>query len=328
VVWDWVDRKVVAVLWDRLFYKIHLKTHLRKRVCISGVDGLDIDRVIRTMRFTSATAKTKNTMRSLAICLLISATAAALHAQSIADSVRDFSGTQGRNNWYYGFYDASADSAPGYNPIRDFTRFTTFDGSSWYINASATYWTALWGAGASPNGSIDNGGRTRAEHWVVRRWVSTLTGLVRIHGQVAAVQTNGSGDGITVRIFVNGIPKFIRSLPPRDSRGFDYSFGVGLRAGDTVDFALTSGCCGNSTYDMTKFTGIIDPADFVLTSQTSVEVGVPTIPDQRYQVYHSPDLAAWTAVGQPFTGTGEMMYFLFSTRELGSTGYFKAEKLP
>jgi 2',3'-cyclic-nucleotide 2'-phosphodiesterase (5'-nucleotidase family) len=264
---------------------------------------------------------------TLILGALVAVPAASFGAQIIADSVNEFSAAQGSNSWYYGYFNASAALHPSYDATNDFSRLRVFNGSTWIFDPSATYWLSISSLNATPNGGVNNGDRTPAEIWAIRRWVSTATGLVRIHGHVAANQTGG-GDGIIVMIFVNGALKFMQSLAPADVIGFDYSFGVGLRTGDLVDFALTAGCCGNSTYDYTTFTGVVERSDLTLTTQTAVEVGVPTMRDQRYQMVHSLNLATWAVVGQPFTGTGDTMYFLFSTRELGSPGYFKAEEIP
>ena len=75
-------------------------------------------------------------------------------------------------------------------------------------------------------------------------------------------------------------------------------------------------------------TATLEHANFALDVRTAVEVGVPTIVDQKYQMQYSQDLQAWQSVGDPFTGTGDTMYFLFSSRQLGSPRYFRAQAIP
>src|SRR5687767_996521 len=77
-----------------------------------------------------------------ALIAVLSVSAADVRAQVVADSVSDFSGTQGANGWYYGYYRRSGDSG-GYNANTDFRQFTTHrpgDGSgnpgSWVLDTS------------------------------------------------------------------------------------------------------------------------------------------------------------------------------------------------
>lgn len=245
-----------------------------------------------------------------------------LQAQVIADSVAEFSGVQGSNNWYYGFYNLSADFVSGYDPTNDFTRFPQFDGG-WWINSS--YFTSIWATGCHPNSDWNNGGRALQEHWPIRRWVSDVTGLVRIHGRLAK-DSAGGGDGVQGMVFVNGRKVWEQWINYGDTAGVSYSFGTGLNQGDLVDFALSD--AGSSLYDSSTFTGIVERPDFVLSTAAAIEVGVPTIPGQRYQMETSADLQTWKSIGSPFTGTGARMYFMFSPRELGSPSYFRAQLLP
>lgn len=247
-----------------------------------------------------------------------------LQAQVIADSVAEFSGVQGSNNWYYGFYNLSADFVPGYDPTNDFTRFPNYIAAdpSWSINDS--FWTAITPTFCHPNTDGNNNGRTPQEHWPIRRWVSEVTGLVKIHGHLA--KHGVGGDGVTGMVMVNGRKVWEQWISNNDTAGVYYSFGVGLRQGDLVDFALSD--AGNANGDRTLFNGVIERADFVLSTATAIEVGVPTVPGQRYQMETSTDLQTWTPIGSPFTGTGDRMYFMFSPRELGSPAYFRAQLIP
>jgi hypothetical protein len=248
--------------------------------------------------------------------------AVTLRGQPVADSVADFSGTQGRNNWYYGYYNVSADVTPGYNPTNDFAQLPQFAVDFWRISGS--FWTEIHADWMHPNSSGDNVGRTPQEHWAIRRWVSEITGLVRIHGRLAKV--DGAGDGVVWKVFVNGRSVFERFIEGTDTAGTNYSFGVGIKEGDLIDFALDD--AGTPGADSTYFTAVIERADFALTTAPAVEVGIPTEHDKRYQVEHSVDLETWTPVGDPFTGTGEATFLLFSIRELGSPGFFRAMILP
>src|SRR5580765_4931448 len=71
-------------------------------------------------------------MRTTLITLLLILAGSIARAQTIADSVANFSGTQGSNGWYYGYYDVTGDVVPGYNPTNDFRQFTIWDGTAWH----------------------------------------------------------------------------------------------------------------------------------------------------------------------------------------------------
>ena len=143
---------------------------------------------------------------------LLSDGQARLHAETIADSFIDYShsGEQGQfsfgaetgeemGNWYYGYYDLSADRNESHDPLLysrdDFTQFTNsagpgggnctpggnhWDGEAWLLEDLEDMfdsdsgqvlmdgpWTAVHWQVSHPNGSdAANGGL----HWAVRRW--------------------------------------------------------------------------------------------------------------------------------------------------------------
>ena len=59
------------------------------------------------------------------------------HSMTIADSQSDFSGTQGENNWYYGYFSTSADSS-------SFVSMLYFSDSTWSEATSYPPYTILW----------------------------------------------------------------------------------------------------------------------------------------------------------------------------------------
>jgi hypothetical protein len=261
-------------------------------------------------------------MKIAILILLATCFAVRIAAQSLADSVAEFSGKQGSNGWYYGYYNLSADRISGYDPTNDFRRFPAYFEGSW--NISGSYWTRLNAQYTHPNTDGNNNGKTSQEHWSILRWVSELTGLVRVHGRLAKISTGG--DGVIGTVYLNGRKVYEHWISGIDATGIQYSFGLVVHEGDLLDFALSD--AGEATSDGSLFTAVVDRADMVLSSGTAIEVAVPTIIAQRYQIHYSTDLDSWNPIGQPFTGTGETNYFLFSIRELGSPGFFKAECLP
>lgn len=172
----------------------------------------------------------------------------------LADSVTGFSGTQGLNNWSYGYWDRSADADRTYNAETDFrhlqhfgddpvnglsthSAFTT--GPLWY-QEDGVYYTSLWAEGGHPNAVLDLGDHAPVEHWAVRRWESTVDGVVTISGHAGKVMpwgANWSG-GCTARIVVDS--ELVYSTPI-DNNGAEYSTDVTVSVGSSVDFLIGPG---------------------------------------------------------------------------------------
>lgn len=139
----------------------------------------------------------------------------------LADSVADFSGTQGANSWYYYGYDNN-----------DLVLLNQFDGESWSKAADPFYGqVGLW---------ADRG------VFAVRRWVSETTGSVRIAGVLGCVTS--CGDAVVGGISVNGVDVWGYATPGVFETTF--SFDTVLHQGDLVDFHLNA-------YYVTKFNATI-----------------------------------------------------------------------
>ena len=172
----------------------------------------------------------------------------------VADSVSEFSGTQGQDNWYYGFYDGDA-PAPFSTP--DFEQMPEFNGTSWFIE-DGVFWTSLNATSGHPNGVVTSGGRTPVEHWAVRRWVSEVDGLVTISGIFADLNDEG-GDGVDVSVIVDGSVVFTQTIPNGQTADTNYSFTTTSSLGAAVDFAIDPR--GSDHADRTKFTAMIEVQD-------------------------------------------------------------------
>jgi len=141
---------------------------------------------------------------ALAVCSLLATgchNASPRSPQVVADSIGGFSGEQGANGWSYGYWDYTADADKSYDQAADFqllrhfgsdpinqlsTRPELGTGKLWTLQ-DGLYYTSLWAGGGHPNGDLDLGARARAEHWAVRRWVSTTDGPITISGRAAKV---------------------------------------------------------------------------------------------------------------------------------------------
>ncbi len=109
----------------------------------------------------------------------------------LANSVSEFSGVQGLNNWQYGYWNASADSNGEY-AASEFTPFPNsggafgannfWNGSSWdWFNGNPPY-TQLTSQGGLPSG--DNGVPGLPVHWAIRRYINEHDGPITISGRI------------------------------------------------------------------------------------------------------------------------------------------------
>ncbi len=170
----------------------------------------------------------------------------------IADSVNEFSGQQGEKGWSYGYWEKTADTAYsqttdfqllkhfGSDPINGLSghpEFTT--GRLWYLE-DGRYYTSLWANGGHPHGKMNLGSYAPAEHWVVRRWVSTTSGPVSISGHAGKVMpwgANWSGD-VKARIVIDGVTLFDKTI---NDGGSKYSIKATVQPGSLVDFLIGPG---------------------------------------------------------------------------------------
>lgn len=181
----------------------------------------------------------------------------------LADSVAEFSGTQGGNSWFYGYWNKKADANNSYESA-DFIQFPRgtgnalnstnyWSGSLWDIPAGNPPWTELSASGGHPAG--DNSVPASAVHWAVRRYISETNGALRITGTLAASSSGGTcGDGTIGRIFVDGVEVFQRTV---SNLSVGYSIVVAANVGSTIDFVIDPGNANNDFCDATVFTAVI-----------------------------------------------------------------------
>ncbi|PYI81548.1 MAG: hypothetical protein DME26_19790 [Verrucomicrobia bacterium] len=165
-----------------------------------------------------------------------------LATEVVADSVADFSGTQGQNNWSYGYYNKTTDRVAGYQTT-NFVAFPNEEGPYSPANFwNGTFWD--WFNGNPPRDEIGpdlarpNGANSGDEHWVIRRWQSSFTGTLSIEWKLAKREVGGNG--VTGRVFLNGSQLDLASIAGDDLVGTNRSLVVAnARAGDLLDFALS-----------------------------------------------------------------------------------------
>jgi hypothetical protein len=171
-----------------------------------------------------------------------------------ADSLIDWSttGTQGRKNWFYGYYNLTQDGNANYETA-DFIPFTNsagpaggpvdpdgnhWSGTQWDLTAAASGpWTELGPANTHPNGtnSLPN-----EEHWTIRRFVASD---VPENAPVEVVwetrKTNLNGDGVTGILFVNGNRVDEETIAGNDGVGVTNTFNMNLKNSDIIELAHT-----------------------------------------------------------------------------------------
>ena len=164
-------------------------------------------------------------------------------ASVIADSRTEWSagGIQGENSWINGYYNKTAD-ADGTYSADDFQPFPRSNGAF----AADNFWNGgawAWFNGNPPWDTIGatdvhpNGINNAVEHWVIRRWHSTVGGAVTLRFHVR--KSNLNGTGVTGKVFKNGVELFSRTIGGGDGTGFDVYVNTTAAAGDAFDFAHT-----------------------------------------------------------------------------------------
>ncbi|HEU0009644.1 MAG TPA: lamin tail domain-containing protein [Verrucomicrobiae bacterium] len=166
----------------------------------------------------------------------------------VADSAADWSvtGTQGEKNWYYGYYNRTADPDQTYQAA-NFTPFPRANGPQ----SPSNFWDEEewdWFSGNPPFTRIGqywmnpNGPNSGTEHWAIRRWVSTVSGNVSIQWHAHKEfpdQNNFGGLGVTVRVFRNGVPLDSATLRGSNVVGVTRTVvASGVAVGDTFDIAV------------------------------------------------------------------------------------------
>ncbi|MEY2408490.1 MAG: hypothetical protein QOF48_1160, partial [Verrucomicrobiota bacterium] len=166
----------------------------------------------------------------------------------VADSAADWSmtGTQGEKNWFYGYYDRTADADHIYQPA-NFTPFPRSSGPQSAMN----FWDEEdwdWFSGKPPFDKIGqywmtpNGTNSGAEHWVIRRWVSTTTGTLSAEWSALKEfpdQNNSGGGGVTVRLFHNGVQRDVALIPGGSVGGVHRTLSLtNVAIGDTIEIAV------------------------------------------------------------------------------------------
>ena len=169
----------------------------------------------------------------------------------ISDSVAEFSNEQGKNGWYYGYWDRDKDIDNKYNQTSDFKLLKHFGddlrnglsnhnafklGKIWFLE-DGRFYTSLWAKGGHANSAQPLGDYTGAEQWPVRRWISDTSGTVTISGHAGKLMPWGANWGGECRalIVIDGTTVFSTVM---DNHGVDYSLAAKIAEKSVVDFLI------------------------------------------------------------------------------------------
>jgi hypothetical protein len=187
-------------------------------------------------------------------------------ADVIGDSVAEFSNEQGKNGWYYGYWDISTDADGKYNQSTDFKLLKNFGtdarnglsrhskftiGDVWYLEDGRSY-TSLWAKGGHANSAIGPANYSPAEQWATRRWISDAPGTVTISGQAGKEMPWGANWNGECRatIIVDGEVVFSTVM---DEHGLGYSVAIKVQEKSMVDFLIAP----NPSIGVVTFTATI-----------------------------------------------------------------------
>ena len=245
---------------------------------------------------------------------------------AIADSLTQFSGFQGQDNWYWGYRNFSADGGGlSYDPDAAFVQFNGGDGqgdwdggaqqwtgSQWDLSTTGAPWSELGRDNTHPNTS---GGPV---HWTIRRWVAD--GLTQVTPLALRWHTHksntGCGNGVTAALYINGQLKDSVIVAAADGTGVTHIYYANVAPGDKVDLTLSPR--GADGLDNDGCDGSIN--------RLLVD---PTIPDNPIQ----PDGSVFIPVGAGDSDSDglpdpwEKSYFPGDLTKLSGTGDFDNDGL-
>ena len=178
----------------------------------------------------------------------------------IADSVAEFSGTQGNDSWRYGYQEGAGSF--------DHSKFTEFKGGSgqgiwmhpvqhwtgdvndasglWDLAKSVAPWTMISRTASHPQGIIE--GSIAIPHIVSRRWTAKADSQVGLTGFFH--NTSANGDGTNGRIYLNGAQVYQCHT---DGIRQDFNLLLDIKTGDLLDFVVDVGNANDTGSDTTNF---------------------------------------------------------------------------
>lgn len=209
----------------------------------------------------------------LLVCLFILGSTVPASAGVIANSVVEFSGVQGQDSWFYGFYNqgTTGGSPHGYT-VGGFTAFDSFAVAIWQasdaqVGANNNDFLNLNADGGHPTG-LDLGQTSLI--WAVRRYQSEVAGEVDIAFDLRKINVlNTLGGGITGRIFVDGFEVYTQFIKNMDGIGVQGIITASVSIGSKIDFAIDP-TSANPPQNQSPFSARADGSHFSAKISTHV----------------------------------------------------------
>jgi len=170
-------------------------------------------------------------------------------ATVVADTIGDwsYSGTQGEKNWTYGYYNQTTGGVTYAS-----SKFVPFP-SGTGPQSSGNFWNGeawKWFDGDPPFDTIgqiemmpsafQTGGTRGATNWVIRRWVSEVSGTIQVDWHIGKKEL--TGNGMVATIYQNGTQRDTFAITAADFIGTNKTITIAsVQVGDLIDIAVTPG---------------------------------------------------------------------------------------
>ena len=165
----------------------------------------------------------------------------------LADSADDYSGEQGQNNWFYGYYNGDGQGkGDGVEPSGAYTDDDfrpmewTHDEWAYKWKGPGETWFELTRSGGHPGAKGPRGA------WPVRRWKSNTAGKIKI---VVTADRGNQGDGIEAKVLVDGREVFSKPVGGQAPTHVEAEVIADVKEGSLVDLAATPGPKKDTSYD-------------------------------------------------------------------------------
>ena len=182
-------------------------------------------------------------IRRYLVCAALWLAAGMAHAAPIADSIADFSNSQGQDGWFYGFFNQGADGSTAYT-TGAFTNFATYGfvgvdewgATDVQVGAQNNDYLGLGSATGHPTGLEPD--EQDSIIWAVRRYQSEVAGDIDIKIDLRKFNTNPDAGGITGRVFIDGVEIYTQFVATTDDIGFQTTLVRNVALGSFIDFAI------------------------------------------------------------------------------------------
>jgi hypothetical protein len=152
----------------------------------------------------------------------------------VADSVADFSGTQGQASWFYGYYEEPGFLSANFIQFSAFRFEPSVNDAGWF--SSTRTWTWIGRRRMHPNGRETTAPSTPIEQHAVRRWLSPINATLFVQGSIRT--TNSESEGVRGSISRGDDELWQQVTTPGQTNAIAFHFLVNVHVGDALNVAL------------------------------------------------------------------------------------------